>query len=238
MNKNQIYQALRKDIQALDTDKRYQRSSQRFFKKKVKIYGFTTPRARQLAAKYLPLVKKLEKNEVWDLAEKLLRHGYQQDHCIAFAWIAGWRKKYTESDWQIFFHWLDKYANNWGSVDDFSTHALGYFLIDYPAYLSEMKKWAKNRNPWVRRAAAVSLVFPLRRKVKCLDLVWEVADRLMGDEEDLVQKGYGWMLKVASEYYPKPVFDYVQKNKRKMTRTALRYAIEKMPVDWRRQALS
>ncbi|MBU4228477.1 DNA alkylation repair protein [bacterium] len=57
------------------------------------------------------------------------------------------------------------------------------------------------------------------------------------DKDDLVQKGYGWLLKVASHLHQKEVFDYVMKNKENMTRTALRYAIEKMPQSLRREAM-
>jgi 3-methyladenine DNA glycosylase AlkD len=54
----------------------------------------------------------------------------------------------------------------------------------------------------------------------------------------MVQKGYGWLLKEASKAHQQQVFDYVMKWKAKMPRTALRYAIEKMPVEMRRQAMS
>jgi len=45
------------------------------------------------------------------------------------------------------------------------------------------------------------------------------------------------MLKAASQSHPKKVFDYVMKNKQKMPRTALRYAIEKMPPEWKTKAM-
>jgi len=54
----------------------------------------------------------------------------------------------------------------------------------------------------------------------------------------LVQKGYGWMLKAASIGNQKAVFDFVVKYKDKMPRTALRYAIEKMPAKLKKQAMS
>ncbi len=57
-------------------------------------------------------------------------------------------------------------------------------------------------------------------------------------EDDLVQKGYGWMLKDASVYYQKEVFDFIMRNKNKMPRTALRYAIEKMPQSLRKKAMA
>ena len=57
------------------------------------------------------------------------------------------------------------------------------------------------------------------------------------DRDDLVQKGYGWMLKEASRMHQKEVFDYVLRNNKIMPRTALRYAIEKMPEDLRLLAM-
>jgi 3-methyladenine DNA glycosylase AlkD len=52
-----------------------------------------------------------------------------------------------------------------------------------------------------------------------------------------VQKGYGWMLKEAGRNHQKEVFHYVMKNRAVMPRTALRYAIEKMPENLRKQAM-
>ncbi len=54
------------------------------------------------------------------------------------------------------------------------------------------------------------LIYPIR-KMNCIDQVFRVADALLTDEEDLVQKGYGWVLKEASNRYPKEIFGYVMK---------------------------
>jgi 3-methyladenine DNA glycosylase AlkD len=53
----------------------------------------------------------------------------------------------------------------------------------------------------------------------------------------MVQKGYGWMLKVTSEANLQMVFDFVMEHRRTMPRTALRYAIEKMPQELKKQAM-
>jgi 3-methyladenine DNA glycosylase AlkD len=67
--------------------------------------------------------------------------------------------------------------------------------------------------------------------------ILEIADSLLEDRDDLVQKGYGWMLKEASRLHQKEVFDYVMRKKTAMPRTALRYAIEKMPAELRQRAM-
>ena len=67
----------------------------------------------------------------------------------------------------------------------------------FPNQVSTLKKWAKSKNMWMRRAAAVSLIIPAKKGLFLKD-IFEIADILMMDKEDLVQKGYGWMLKEAS----------------------------------------
>jgi len=82
----------------------------------------------------------------------------------------------------------------------------------------------------------VSLIVPVRNRL-LLKEVFRTADSMLVDKDEMVQKGYGWMLKEASNRFPDEVFGYVMKNKSRMPRTALRYAIEKLPVDKRRRAM-
>lgn len=89
----------------------------------------------------------------------------------------------------------------------------------------------------MRRAAAVTLILPARKGL-FLEDIFAIADTLLEDTDDLVQKGYGWMLKEASKKHLKEVYSYVQKNKKKMPRTALRYAIEKMPKELKKEAMA
>jgi 3-methyladenine DNA glycosylase AlkD len=98
----------------------------------------------------------------------------------------------------------------------------------FPDCLSGLMEWTKSPNRWMRGAAAVSLIVPAR-KGKFLKEIFLIADMLFDDRDDMVQKGYGWLLKVASKPYHKEVFDYVYVRRAAMSRTALRYAIEKMP---------
>jgi 3-methyladenine DNA glycosylase AlkD len=88
----------------------------------------------------------------------------------------------------------------------------------------------------MRRAAAVSLIVPAKHG-KFLKEAMEIADLLLTDRDDMVQKGYGWLLKEASRKHQKDVFDYVMKNKKEMSRTALRYAIELMPKELKTEAM-
>jgi 3-methyladenine DNA glycosylase AlkD len=98
----------------------------------------------------------------------------------------------------------------------------------YPQYINELKKGQSLKNWWVKRASAVTLIIPARKGLFLND-IFEIAAILLIDKDDMVQKGYGWMLKAASQAHEREVFDFVMSNKKTMPRTALRYAIEKMP---------
>ena len=54
---------------------------------------------------------------------------------------------------------------------------------------------------------------------------------MLTGSDDMVQKGYGWMLKVAADKHQQVILNFVVKRKEVMPRTALRYAIEKMPPE-------
>jgi 3-methyladenine DNA glycosylase AlkD len=90
---------------------------------------------------------------------------------------------------------------------------------------------------WVKRASAVSLIVPARKGLFLREII-EIADILLPDRDDMVQKGYGWMLKAASQAHQTAIFDYVIRKKAVMPRTALRYAIEKMPGDLKKMAMA
>jgi 3-methyladenine DNA glycosylase AlkD len=113
---------------------------------------------------------------------------------------------------------------------------VGAFVETYPEYVQRLKAFTTSENRWMRRASAVSLIVQARKGLFHKE-VFEIADSLLLDTDDLVQKGYGWVLKAASQSDQQAVFDFVMALKAVMPRTALRYAIEKMPEALRRKAM-
>jgi len=219
-----------------NADTKTKESGQRFFKKKIKLYGVKTLVVSKIGKEYFREIKNRNKEEIFCLCDELWQSGYLEESFIACNWSYFVRKDYKQKDFKVFEKWVSGYINNWASCDTFCNHTVGAFVEMYPDYLAQLKKWAKSKNLWMRRAAAVSLIVPARHG-KFLKDVFEISDILLLDKEDMVQKGYGWMLKVASQVHQKEVFDYVVKNKVVMPRTALRYAIEKMPKELKERAM-
>jgi len=218
------------------SDLKTKESGERFFKEKVKMHGVKTAIALNISKEYYKQVKEKSKEEIFSLCEELWQTRYMDESFIACNWSYNVHKDFEEKDIQIFERWINTYVNNWASCDTFCNHTVGEFIMMYPQYISTLKKWSKSKNRWMKRASAVSLIVPARRGLFLND-VFEIADTLLLDTDDMVQKGYGWMLKVASNMHEKEVFDYVMKHKANMPRTALRYAIEKMPKELKVEAM-
>ncbi|MCL1973279.1 MAG: DNA alkylation repair protein [Bacteroidetes bacterium] len=232
-------------------DKRTAATSDHFFKEgeAAKVYGVQAAKVRKIAQASLLQIKEYPKQTIFEMCEELWKSGYFEEMLVACVWSESLHKQYEPADFLLFERWLGNYVSNWADCDTLCNHTIGDFLMRYPDYIAQLKEWAKSSNRWLRRGAAVSLIIPARRGLFLNDIL-EIAQLLLTDKDDLVQKGYGWMLKAASmsETFVKgeiqtkkkhldAVFSFVLKNKSIMPRTALRYAIEKMPADMKAKAM-
>lgn len=219
-----------------NSDEATKNSSHRFFKEEIALYGVKTSEVSKIAKKYFKLIKDCSKEEIFSYCEQLMQSGMIEESGIACNWSYELRKQYRESDLAIFEKWVNQYINNWASCDTLCNHTIGSFLEMYPQTIEKLLEWTNSQNRWVKRAAAVSLIIPAKHGL-FFDEVLKIADRLLLDQDDLVQKGYGWMLKSACNKYEAEVFQYVLSKKEIMPRTALRYAIEKMPKEKKAEAM-
>jgi 3-methyladenine DNA glycosylase AlkD len=226
---------IRKDLEA-QADPRFRQTTKRFFKEDVTSYGIKTAEVMTLAKKYWKEIRHREKQEIFTLCEELYRSGYLEESFIVSNWTHALFGRYEREDLAVFRQWIDTYITNWASCDGFCNHTIGDFIEQYPEYTAELKRWTQSGNRWMRRAAAVSLIIPAKHG-KFFPEVIEIANLLLTDSDNMVQKGYGWLLKEASRQHQAEVFTYVMENKKGMPRTALRYAIELMPKDLRDRAM-
>ncbi len=216
----------------------YRDGAIRFYKEPIKCWGVRSPHVKTIGSEAYAKIKHLSKQEVFDLAEELIKSNMNEEAIIGFDWIYRRKKEFTESDFKFFDKIVKNYLTNWALVDTFCTHAMSELLSRYPSLIPKVRAYVKSRNRWVKRAAAVSFIGPIQKARDVRKDVFWVADKLMMNQDDLVQKGYGWMLKTTAEHNQKEVFDFVMKYKDRMPRTALRYAIEKMPQKKKKQAMS
>ena len=226
---------IREELNA-NTDAQTQKSFQRFFKEQVKYYGVKTETVGKIAKKYWKQVEPLDKKEIFALCEELYRSDYTEEAFVVAFWLPKYIDHLKPSDLPVFKRWIKQYINNWAKCDGLCNHTIGDLIQKYPDTVKEIKNWSKSENRWLKRAAAVSLIVPAKKGCFLNDAL-EICEQLLTDNDDMVQKGYGWLLKEESRMHQKEVFDYVVKNRAIMPRTALRYAIELMPKALKLEAM-
>ena len=231
----EIIESVRKQLTE-NADENTKASGERFFREEIQLYGVKTAMVTRIGNQAFKQIKELSKQEVFELCEELWKSGLMEESFIACNWAYALRKQYTPEDFEVFERWVNNYVSNWAACDSLCNHSIGAFLIQYPEYAEKMKEWSRSPNRWVKRASAVSFIIPAR-KGQFKRVIFEIADSLLLDPDDMVQKGYGWLLKSLAEAYEDEVFQYVLDHIPTMPRTALRYAIEKMPEAKKREAM-
>jgi 3-methyladenine DNA glycosylase AlkD len=231
----EVINCIRSELKSTADEKTLQ-SARRFFKERVTVYGVKTSIVHKISQKYWCEAKNLSKAEVFGLCEDLLRSDYMEEAFIVSDWLPNLSDEFEKEDLATFKIWIERYINNWAKCDSLCNHTVGDFIEKFPECVGEIISWTKSGNRWLRRASAVSLILPARRG-RFLTEVFQISDALLCDSEDLVQKGYGWLLKEASRLHQREVFNYVIQHRKSMPRTALRYAVELLPKDLKAETM-
>ena len=232
---SEIILTIRKELEK-NADSATRESGIHFFKEEVHLYGVKSALVGKIAAQHFKSIKNLAKSEIFSLCAELFQSDMMEESFIACDWAYALRAQFEAADFSVFEGWVNTYIHNWAACDTLCNHTLGSFIEMYPQFLANLKGWTQSPNRWVRRASAVTLILPARKGLFLAD-VFAISDALLLDGDDLVQKGYGWALKEASRMHQAQVFNYILKHKALMPRTALRYAIEKMPPELRTRAI-
>ena len=120
-----------------------------------------------------------------------------------------------------------KRVNNWDLVDQSAPYITGHFAYANPAAAKKIFALILSKNMWDRRIAMVSTFYFIRQNQ--FDEVVAMAEALLDDQEDLMHKACGWMLREMGKRDLKPLLTFLDQHGGHMPRTMLRYAIEKLP---------
>ena len=195
------------------------------------IIGRKTKLFRDIAKKYKKEINKWDIQDIYRLCELLLESNLRAKEIIAYQIMFDNKHKYNEKTFDVFESWLFKYIKDWWDCDDFMTHAFQFVLMKYPENIDRLTKWMMHERFAVRRSAPVILIVPARKALLDIDVILSTCDRVIKDEHYLVQKGYGWLLKESVKMYKGNIVEFLEKHVNSMSRTAFRYALEKLPKE-------
>ncbi|MFP2996837.1 DNA alkylation repair protein [Spongiivirga sp. MCCC 1A20706] len=113
--------------------------------------------------------------------------------------------------------------NNWDFVDRGSYNIIGEYLIDKPRDV--LYELAKSDIIWERRTAIVSTYAFIKKRQ--LEDTFKIAEILINDKEELINKAVGSWIREAGKKDEKRLKSFLDKYAKTMPRVTLRYAIEK-----------
>jgi len=220
-----VLDKLRAELKALATPKKAKASSW-FFKTGPGQYGegdqfigVTVPEQRSIAKKYRDL-------ELADV-ETLLQSPVHEERLVAlFILVLKFKRANNATREKIYNLYLAraaKYVNNWDLVDSSASYIVGAYLEGKPKDI--LIRLAHSENLWEKRIAMISTLYFIAKKDPKPTL--EIAEILINDKHDLIQKAVGWMLREIGKHCSKDTLTkFLDKHAATMPRTALRYAIE------------
>jgi 3-methyladenine DNA glycosylase AlkD len=171
-----------------------------------------------------------------DTITPLLHSKYHEERLFALLLLMQFYERAAEKERGAAFDlYLSNTAhiNNWDLVDVSSPHIIGRHLATRPRKV--LHRMAKSTSLWERRIAIISTLYFIRDNV--FDDTLSIAKALLNDEQDLMHKAVGWMLREVGKRDLDTEETFLLKHYQEMPRTMLRYAIERFPEKRRQQYL-
>jgi len=196
------------------------------------------PKCQTLARDVLRVHQNELTDDLWlSLGERLLATGWFEEGTVGLHIVELLNLPAAESLITTYERSLGTYIGNWAHCDKLCTGLIGPILVDLPLLVERIEGWTASPNRWVRRGAAVSLVIPARSGL-FVDESLRIAEALLGDGDDLVQKDFGWMLREQADTRRPQVAAFLERHVQRVPRTAFRYAIEKFPPSERKRMMA
>lgn len=187
-----------------------------------KFWGLRVPQLRIVVKEFkdLPL----------DEVVKLLHHEVHEVRLCAVLLLVANYNKQPEKVYDIYLS-NTKFINNWDLVDLSAGYIVGTFLHNKPK--DPLFKLARSKDLWERRIAMIATFYYIKNGDAEVGL--QIAEILINDKHDLIQKAVGWMLReIGKRCSVEAEEKFLKIYAATMPRTTLRYAIELFPEQNRR----
>jgi len=210
-------------------DARVRASQERFFtpEQRPRSYGVASPEVKRIAQDIYRRIKPWPTADRDRLCVALWEGGTNEEGTLVCYLYRRFAKSCGAREFRMFTRWLDRYVHNWGHTDGLSLWLLGASIANDASLIDSLDAWTRSQNRWKRRAAAVSLVPSARRGLHARE-IFRIAAPLIPDEDDMVRKGVGWLLKETYPQKPAETLRFLLPWREKAPRLVLRYAAEKM----------
>ena len=173
---------------------------------------------------------------VIEVADKLFSGRVLEEKIFAVLMLENVPSQFGEKEFRLFESWLDR-ISSWADHDGLAHYLIAPMVSAQPTRVQRVFMWSGSADRWHRRAACVALIYGTRQR-QFWPEIRRLSNSLLRDEDDMVQKGLGWLLRETAKANPERAIPYLMKIRGKTSRLVLRTACETLPARDRARILA
>jgi 3-methyladenine DNA glycosylase AlkD len=213
------------------------RGVQWFFKDEIKSDGWYTAELRSTAIRSRRRIREeLGLDFLVQIADKLFSGRVLEEKIFAIFLLEKQTEEFGDAEFRLFESWLPR-ISSWADHDGLVHYLIAPMVAAKASRSRRVFLWAKSPDRWHRRAACVALIQGTRRKMFFPEIM-RLSDLLLSDEDDMVQKGLGWLLRETAKADAKRTVPYLMSIRERAPRLVLRTACETLPARVRKRILT
>lgn len=207
-----------------------------FFKNEVQSRGWYTNELRKLARRFSrTIANDAGIDYLFDVCDALFRGKVLEEKALAVLMLEDKVSHLEEAHFKRLVGWLDR-VSTWADHDALASYLLGPLMVAEPKRTASALGWTKAQDTWHRRAAAVSLIRGVRKRMFARETK-AITASLLRDEDLMVQKGLGWLLREQAKYDRERALPLLRSIRRRAPRLVLRTACETLTPELRMEIL-
>lgn len=203
----------------------------RYLKSDLEHVGVPLPAMRKLVQGFVRGHRDLTRDDVAELALELWSRPVHEHRSVALLILGGYVGLLEAEDTELLERLLRE-CRSWGHVDLLAPFVAGRLLLEHPRAQDDIRRWAADREQWVRRGGILSFLLALRQEQdfpRWFPVFGEVVDPLLEDDRFFVRKAIGWALREGAKHHPGPVADWLGDRLDRVSGLTLREAARRLP---------
>jgi 3-methyladenine DNA glycosylase AlkD len=208
-----------------------------FFKEEIKSHGWYTADLRRAAVKCRrQIIEEFGLPFLLRVADQLFSGRNLEEKVFAVFLLENLTGEFGDAEFRLFESWLAR-ISSWADHDGLVHYLVSPMVAAKPGRTKNVFRWAKSRDRWLRRAACVALIRGARQRMFFPE-IQRLTAMLLSDEDDMVQKGLGWLLRETAKFDAKRAVPYLMSIRERAPRLVLRTACETLPAAVRKRILA
>jgi 3-methyladenine DNA glycosylase AlkD len=219
---------LEASVERAEFEKRYHKSELEFF-------GANAAAIRRVAKSLARSHRESSRCDVLAIAEELWECEVHELRSVALLFLIELSGKLRVGDLGRVRRYVREGAG-WALVDTIGCWLLPKMIEQDSRAVAVMDKWAVDKDFWVRRAAMLSLLATLRRgELQHWSRFVRYSEPQLEEKEFFIRKCIGWVLRETSKKQPGVVFDYLARNRDRVSGLTLREGAKYLPAAMRKK---